>query len=596
MPLVGKQDMKNDSVEQVLNLVKSFRWNSLLIHYFKKTLVFVIPNFLIVAILLFGFVARSNTQKQDMLYKESFQKTSFAVNDVINSVNQQYYILSSNPYVAAYYINEAPFDSTIGSSNDFSRIQELLKNIKLSSNYICDIYLHSFRNSYVMGISGGSYVESFQSSQWYAFYQKNPEKHFVIPKQADIKSGQMIDIGYEYYVDGICCGIVVFEIDLNAIREMETYDDSQVAYYFVNGDGALLYASAQEESATDTAADGLLHSFYQSGSDFEKKHGKVLLKKSMDLFSLTLMASISLPADKIGFMSIFFISICILLILLIAVMLSLYFSYQMYNSIVKIIRTVESLSFDDAYVPYADNEVAYIQRSFYKLSNKQQEIEQELSERLLQLKKAQNIALQTQFNPHFLFNTLNLTIFKIASITKSDNEATQILHLLSELLCTSLDTSNSIVSVQEEIRYAKSYAQILLLRYNNNFDIAWEIAEETLDLKTIKLILQPIIENAFEHGIQNLDDTIRGKITISSVLRGDRYSLIVHNNGAPIAPEQLQMLQEQLDNETMPEGRHIGILNVNIRIKLLFGAQYGCRIISDETGTEFIMDMPADFQ
>lgn len=175
-------------------------------------------------------------------------------------------------------------------------------------------------------------------------------------------------------------------------------------------------------------------------------------------------------------------------------------------------------------------------------------------------------------NPHFLFNTLSLVNSLIIEETGADTEAVMVIDTLSELLHSSLDTKIYIVSVEDELEYAKKYVDIELIKNDYNFIVEWDISPEVLNMQTLKMVLQPIIENAIFHGIGSKTDDDIGKIVISAYTKNDNLLFCIQDNGTGIEPHRLTALINSLSMNEFVETKHIGLSNVNNRINLLYGA------------------------
>ena len=217
------------------------------------------------------------------------------------------------------------------------------------------------------------------------------------------------------------------------------------------------------------------------------------------------------------------------------------------------------------------------------------QVENELAQKLELLKNAQSIALYTQINPHFLFNTLQLINTIHMSTYKQETEITRIITLLSDILSITLDTKTYLVPLRTEIEYLEKYAEILSIRYDNMFTITFDIDEDTLDLSVVKFSLQPILENSVQHGILPLRKN--GKIKISAFTQKQDLVIKIYDNGSEIPKDKLDSLHKLLSNQNIPEKNSIGLLNVHHRIRLLFGEEYGCFIDSDKEGTVVTLTM-----
>ena len=196
--------------------------------------------------------------------------------------------------------------------------------------------------------------------------------------------------------------------------------------------------------------------------------------------------------------------------------------------------------------------------------------------------------LESQFNPHFLFNTLEMLRYTIKYDTSVANK---IIINISSLLRFSIENKSSEVSLQRDLAYTKNYLDIQKYRFGENFD--YEIkAEEGLENYYVpKLIIQPVIENAIKHGYTQV-----GKMIIYIRVKTVKEKLIisVYNNGKEIEKEILDEIREKLKNKKAEEFKnHIGLYNIFRRIQLMYGEKYGLRILSRKNrGTSVRVSLP----
>jgi two-component system sensor histidine kinase YesM len=162
---------------------------------------------------------------------------------------------------------------------------------------------------------------------------------------------------------------------------------------------------------------------------------------------------------------------------------------------------------------------------------------------------------------------------------------------LAKLFRVSISKGSEIINVSDEIDHAASYLTIQKIRYKDKFDFRIDAQPEALHQKTLKLILQPIIENAIYHGINQLQE--KGEIKISVAIEGENIVFRVSDNGYGIKPETLKCI---LDRE--PRSAHsggVGLKNINERIKLCYGNEYGLEITSElDVGTTVLVRIPVD--
>lgn len=261
------------------------------------------------------------------------------------------------------------------------------------------------------------------------------------------------------------------------------------------------------------------------------------------------------------------------------------------------------------YYPYKD-EVGSLARSFNYMADqveksmrKQEEYiavlkeERDFVEQVqTQKRKAELRALQAQINPHFLYNTLN-TITWLAS-DKGIDEIRILSNSLGKLFRISLSKGAEVISIQDEIEHVKSYLTIQEIRYSEVMQYEINVPEELYQYTILKLVLQPLVENAIYHGIKEQE-------TLSYIhIRGEKMSdpqgrewiqFTVEDNGAGISPEKLESINSGLEEGTTDNRDGYGIFNVNERIKLYYGEEYGLYYESCESKwTRAILTIPCN--
>lgn len=204
-------------------------------------------------------------------------------------------------------------------------------------------------------------------------------------------------------------------------------------------------------------------------------------------------------------------------------------------------------------------------------------------------RKSELDVLQSQINPHFLYNTLDSITWMIEG--EKNEEAAFMITQLAKLFRISLSKGHTIISIRDELQHAQSYMNIQKIRYKNKFEVVFDIDPEILDHCVVKLVLQPILENAINYGIREMDGC--GIIKICGKKADDRIILSVSDNGMGIPDDEIGFLLKDT-NRIRKRGSGVGLVNVNNRIKILFGGQYGLYIESElDEGTTVYINIPA---
>ncbi|GKX68251.1 sensor histidine kinase [Inconstantimicrobium mannanitabidum] len=195
-------------------------------------------------------------------------------------------------------------------------------------------------------------------------------------------------------------------------------------------------------------------------------------------------------------------------------------------------------------------------------------------------RKSELDALQSQINPHFLYNTLDSIVWMAENNNMQD--VITMVTSLARLFRISISRGKNIISVQQEMEHARNYLVIQKIRFKNKFTYSIDIQPEVMNLKTTKLILQPLIENSIYHGIEYMQD--QGHIKVSAAIVDEKLLYEITDNGLGIESEKLKSLLEY-EAETKVESG-IGVKNVQKRIQMTYGKEYGLEIESElEEGT-----------
>ena len=227
-----------------------------------------------------------------------------------------------------------------------------------------------------------------------------------------------------------------------------------------------------------------------------------------------------------------------------------------------------------------------IQNSYRENAALMEEVVWEQNER----RKSELDALQSQINPHFLYNTLDSIIWMVEG--ERNEEAAFMISQLAKLFRISLSKGHTIIPIRDELQHAKSYMNIQQVRYKNKFDVTFDIEEELLNYCAVKLTLQPLLENALNYGIHGIEDE-NGEIRVTGRREEDTILLSVSDNGIGIPEDEIAYLLTDT-NRVHKKGSGVGLVNVNNRIQILFGKEYGLQITSElDEGTTVTIRMPA---
>lgn len=288
----------------------------------------------------------------------------------------------------------------------------------------------------------------------------------------------------------------------------------------------------------------------------------------------------------------FFVVFVADLFLFLLAMINAFISDKISNPIKRLdtsVREIESGNLDVDIVPSGSYEVEHLGKSIKNMLGRIKLLMSDLVEEHNAKRKSEFDTLQSQINPHFLYNTLDIIVWMIEN--EEPDKAVSIVTALAKFFRISLSKGKNIITVKDEIEHVRNYLMIQNMRFKNRFEYSIEADEEVLLYSSLKLMLQPLVENAIYHGMEFMDGD--GEIDVKVFKEGESLYFTISDNGLGMSKE---MVDKLLSKDIMPskKGSGIGVKNVNERIKLYFGNEYGLRVESEpDEGTKIIIHLPA---
>lgn len=439
--------------------------------------------------------------------------------------------------------------------------------------------------------------------------QKSENQHFCAPHVQNLFEERQP--GYEWVISlsravqitdngQVRQGVLLIDLKYSGfeqlVGEVSIGEDGYI--YIVDGEGNLIYHPIRQQSSSEAREFyGKVAKEKKVGTFIEKRPGQIdetivkmvgytgwylvggTLTKNMEIFG---------TKGNLLFAALF------LLFATILVLLNSFISAMVTKPFQGLERTVEEIERGNLDVQINVSgvyEVQHLEQTLRKMSRQLKKLMEDMVQEHEAKRKTELDTLQAQINPHFLYNTLDVIIWMISNEQKQ--EAARVVMALARFFRISLSKGKSVISVKDEMEHVKNYLIIQKMRFKNRFEYKLEQGEDTQNLGTIKLVLQPLVENAIYHGMEYMDGD--GEIIVKSWLEceGRQLCLSVKDNGPGMTKERVR---ELLSGNVMPSARGsgIGVTNVNKRIRLYFGEEYGLEIQSEpDEGTEMILRMPA---
>lgn len=279
--------------------------------------------------------------------------------------------------------------------------------------------------------------------------------------------------------------------------------------------------------------------------------------------------------------------------LLIAVMLSYTITKSLSKPIIGLSNALERVGAGDFSCDIEssrDDEIGKLQKGFNSMVQDLKKLIQRVSQAKVKKKEAELNALQSQMNPHFLYNTLQSIQMK--AVVNDQRDIADMVGTLGALLKINTGKGSDIVTLQQELNHVNLYLKIQKIRYGDKLEYTQTIPAEYLSYYTVRFILQPLVENALCHGIEELSQ--KAEVRLTAGVENDMLVIRVIDTGIGMSSEKLNEIKSILKSDIYsPNLENVGIKNVNDRIKLYFGEQYGLDIESEKNrGTTVYVRIP----
>lgn len=277
-----------------------------------------------------------------------------------------------------------------------------------------------------------------------------------------------------------------------------------------------------------------------------------------------------------------------------ALLVSVVLSFMMTRNLrqmTDLMRSVRGGNMDVSFDVKQKDEVGILGMEFNRMLRRMKELISEIYVIQSRKKEADLEALQSQINPHFIYNTLE-TIRMTAEIN-DDEEVAEMTFTLGKLLRYSINRGRETVELKEEMQHLERYLQLLRYRFNNRFNMTFEIPQELLNFPVMKLTFQPIVENAIIHGVEGKPNEV--SIRLSAEMKEQLIIFSIKDEGAGMDGVTLDLLRQSMNGTRDSGGSKtgVGLRNVNERIKLHYGEMYGLEIESKwGDGTTVYLKLP----
>jgi sensor histidine kinase YesM len=386
--------------------------------------------------------------------------------------------------------------------------------------------------------------------------------------------------------------LVVVKVNRNFLTDVLSEDNltSSMNYYLSNQKGIIFSSSnfdilGSERKGTDTNA------FIQTEREVTVLHWNLLLQSPKVTFT-----SYILDYGKSQI-------VLILIILLLGFLTSLAMALSISNPVKRLTRQMRSVAESDltlAEVPMMHNEILFLEKSFNRMMRRIDELINNVYKETIFRRESELKALQAQINPHFLFNVLDLLNWK--ALMAGQDEISEVVQSLSRLMEANMNMDEKTVTLTQELAYIRDYFNIMSKKFGDQIVLIEEVDAQAANYRIPKLLLQPLVENAIQHGFEYIE---YGQIRIVALKSGEMLRIRIEDTGRGMSMERLQEVQQMIKGcqknpfwkaSDPSEGRlsdSIGLVNIYKRIQVIY--EEDCSFIIESTeanGTSVELNLP----
>lgn len=562
---------------------------------YRKHLLFIVSMLASLAILMLILLTTENRKAVEKeLYLLEQQKHSYGESTLLEAFSQ---ITSVNNYFASMVLQETEFPLPAHDAEWYTRLNDRATTCITLLNYIKGIDVANERVEYHKGEENAEFsADPGQDPRFLVFGRMNDITIAAL-------DGGIQDKIFFYKVPGeadYAENRVVISVDARYLGQMVTGTTTDSEYRCVmDGSGRIVLSDRQSDIQQNFFQRVGLpdHPVEEGGSDVRIGDESFLLSvsriDSLELYYVSLTrreifqsyySSMTMRMVLIG-----------LLFMLAAIVLGVIITSRTYRPIRQLLRTLNAY-FPQSFLDHSLDEINYMTERFKQIYTDNTELVNAVDRDIVHLREQQAAALQAQISPHFIYNTLDaINWISLDSLGRQNPISLCVLNT-AEVLKSCMDQSTMFDTLEREIAITRNYIEVLKIRYNNTFAVDWQVDESLFACKVLKICMQPIVENMAFHGLACSDG--QGKMQIVIGRQEDNtLKISISDNGVGISAVRLEELRQSINDAKSSPSSHIGMRNVNLRLKLIYGERYGVELFSRQgEGTTCILTMPIDFE
>lgn len=393
-------------------------------------------------------------------------------------------------------------------------------------------------------------------------------------------------------------GVLLVDMNYSSIEQFfNKVNTSNTAEYFylMDSNGEIIYHPKQKLIYTNLYNENnMVAAGYNDGSYQETFLGdrRLITVKTISYTGWKIVSVVPISSFNMGMLPTrYFVIMVVALMMLAIILLNQLVSSSISKPIRKLDATIKKLEAGDLNIDInisGSYEIEHLAKTLRSVVSQLRQLMDDIVVEQEQKRKSELDALQSQINPHFLYNTLDSIVWMIEG--ERYEEAVFMVTELASLFRISLNHGKTIISIEDEIKHAQSYINIQKIRYKNKFIATFDVASDILRCCTVNLLIQPLLENAIYHGMEYMDGD--GEIRLKAYRENDDIYIEVRDNGMGMPQEIVDRILTKM-NHTHKKGSGVGLLNVHNRIQLRFGAEYGLTVESQpDEGTIVRVHLP----
>lgn len=394
-------------------------------------------------------------------------------------------------------------------------------------------------------------------------------------------------------------GVLLVDMNFSGIEQIcKNVEVSKNGYvYLIDTDGEIIYHPRQQLIYSNLITENNYEAAkFEDGNHIENFEGskRLVTVKTVGYTGWKLVAISPMSDVTAGYYEFRVFAIFIMIFaIFILISINMFVSSRIANPIRALEKAVKEFEKGVVSLNIPENgsyEIQHLAKAIKSMVNQMNLLMENIMIEQESKRKSELNALQAQINPHFLYNTLDSIIWMIEN--ENYDGAIIMVTALARFFRISLSKGKNVITVRDELEHARNYLTIQNIRYKNKFSYSIEADEETLYLTSIKLIIQPLIENAIYHGMEYMSG--EGDILVKSYKKNENLYIDIIDNGLGMLQEVADKLLTEEANNQQRKGSGIGLKNVHERIKLYFGEEYGLEIYSEpDEGTTIRIHMPS---